>query len=298
MKMHPNEINTGIEVVTKLIKSQFPQWSDLPLCPVTSMGTDNTIYRLGDSMSVRLPRIDWATGQVSKEAEWLPQLAPHLPVAVPEQIAQGQPDETYPWTWSINRWLGGESADVVAVHDTAQLATDLAHFLSSLRSIDATNAPLAREHDLRGVDLAIRDNEVRAAIKQLSANLDSSIVTRTWNRALTAPRWSDTNTPVWFHGDLLPGNILIENDKLSAVIDFNGLGAGDPACDLMIAWRMFTPHDRQVFRESLGLDDATWERGKGQALAQALIYIPYYQHTNPKGTSLAYDVINTILNDD
>ncbi|MDJ0533892.1 MAG: aminoglycoside phosphotransferase family protein [Xenococcaceae cyanobacterium MO_207.B15] len=276
-----------------LLTSQFPQWANLAIKPVLSAGTDNAIFRLGHDMSVRLPRIDWAQAQVDKEHEWMPRLAPHLPLAIPLPLAKGEPDEKYPYNWSVYKWLKGENASIEQLLDPCQTAIELAQFITALQQIDTRGGPLAEEHNLRGVPLKTRDKVTRESIATLKDTIDTNAAFAVWEEALQALEWN--NKPVWFHGDLLIGNLLFERGRLSAVIDFGGLGVGDPACDLMIAWSLFSGESRKVFRESLKVDDATWARGRGQALSQAVIFIPYYLNTNPIGVGYARKMIKEIL---
>lgn len=292
-KMHADEVDIDASLVGCLIAAQFPQWANLSIEPVHSAGTDNAIYRLGDDMAVRLPRIHGATGQVDKEQRWLPRLAPHLPLAIPVSLAKGEPGEGYPWHWSVHRWLEGENATLERIADPIQAAKKLAQFIVALQRIDPTGGPLAVEHGLRGVPLAVRDTSTREAISALHDMFDSDALTTAWEAALRAPEWD--RAPVWFHGDLLPGNLLVEQGRLGAVIDFGGLGVGDPACDLMIAWGLFSGESREVFRAALSVNDATWARGRGCALSQALIFIPYYLDTNPSGVGVARHTINEVL---
>jgi len=291
--MHANEVHTDTQLVGRLLAAQFPQWAGLPLTPVPSAGTDNALYRLGGDMVVRLPRIDWAIGQAEKERRWLPRLAPHLPLTIPEQLARGEPGEGYPWPWSIYRWLPGASATLARLHDPCQTAVQLARFVTALWQVDATDGPPAAEHNLRGAPLALRDEPTRAAIAALAGVIDTGKATAVWEAALEAPNWE--GEPVWFHGDLLSGNVLVEQGRLSAVIDFGGLAVGDPACDLMIAWSLFSGASREAFRAETAVDEATWLRGRGRALSQAVIFIPYYWHTNPIGVKNARRMLAELL---
>ena len=294
-KMHADEVDTDPSLVRRLLAAQFPHWADLSIEPVPSAGTDNAIYRLGDNMAVRLPRIHWATGQVDKEHQWVPRLAPLLPLAIPVPLAKGTPGEGYPWNWSVYLWLEGENAYIERIANPQEAAKQLAQFLAALQRIDPTGGPLAIDHNLRGVPLSTRDTYTRQAIAALHGMLDADAVTTAWEAALRAPEWG--HSPVWFHGDLLPGNLLVERGRLSAVIDFGGLGVGDPACDLMIAWSLFSGQSRAMFRAALQVDDATWARGRGHALSQALIFIPYYLDTNPVGVANAQRAIDEVLAD-
>ncbi|MBK8986510.1 MAG: aminoglycoside phosphotransferase family protein [Chloroflexi bacterium] len=293
VKMHANEVHTDAQLVRRLLEAQFPQWANLPLTPVPSTGTDNALYRLGSDMVVRLPRIDWAVGQAEKERRWLPRLAPYLPLAVPEQLALGEPGAGYPWSWSIYRWLPGESATLERLDDPCQAAAQLAQFITALWQVDTTGGLPAAEHNLRGAPLTLRDGPTRQAIAALAGVVDTQAATAIWEAALEAPEWE--REPVWFHGDLLCGNVLVEQGRLSAVIDFGGLAVGDPACDLMIAWSLFSGASREVFRAETAVDEATWLRGQGHALSQAAIFIPYYWQTNPSGVKSARRMITELL---
>jgi aminoglycoside phosphotransferase (APT) family kinase protein len=295
-KMHIDELDVDVALVGRLLAAQFPQWAALPLMPVHSAGTDNALYRLGSDLVVRLPRIEQATGQVEKEHHWLPRLAPHLPLAIPVPLAKGRPGEGYPWPWSVYRWLAGENATIQRIADAGQAARELAHFIAALHRIDPTDGPPPGTHNsFRGVPLSTRDTETRAAIGALSGMLETEAVTAAWEAALQAPAWQ--GPPVWIHGDLSPLNLLVEGGRLSAVIDFGCLGVGDPACDLQVAWNLLSAESRDIFRTALGVDDATWARGRGWALSVGLIALPYYQSTNPALAGIARRAIEQALAD-
>lgn len=293
--MHAGEVHTDAALVRRLLAAQFPAWANLPIARVLSSGTDHALYRLGDDRLVRLPRIHWAVGQVDKDARWLPQLAPHLPLAIPELLAKGRPGQGYPWEWGIYRWIEGDNATIDSLVDPLQTAVDLARFMVALQQVDIAGGPLAAEAGLRGVPLATRDHATRQAIAALGRVIDAQAATAAWETALAAPDWN--RAPVWFHGDMLPGNLLFRQGRLHAVIDFSGLGVGDPAPDLMIAWNLFSGEGRQALRAALGVDDATWARGRGHALSQALIFIPYYLRTNPTGVAAARRAVEEVLAD-
>ncbi|MGH9173393.1 MAG: aminoglycoside phosphotransferase family protein [Vicinamibacterales bacterium] len=295
-RMHADEVETDVALVGRLLAAQFPRWAELPIEPVPSAGTDNALYRLGDDMVVRLPRIEWATGQVDKEFEWLPKLAPYLPLAIPVPLAKGTPGESYPWHWSVCNWLEGENATVERIADPRQAATELAQFVVALQRIDATGGPRPGAHNShRGVPLARRDASTRAAIGSLDGMIDTDVATAAWEAALQAPAWD--GPPVWIHGDLQSGNLLAVEGRLSAVIDFGCLGVGDPACDVMAAWTLFSAETRKDFREALPVDNATWARGRGWALSFGLIALPYYQNTNPMLAGIARHAIEEALGD-
>ena len=289
--MHANEVDTDTSLVRRLLADQFPQWADLPIKRIASPGTDNAIYRLGETMSVRMPRIHWATGQIEKEFAWLPTLAPQLPLTIPVPLAKGEPAAGYPHQWAVYRWLAGRNSAETPPTDMHQAARDIADFLHALRQIDPT--PDLLNDNSRGMPLALRDADTRQAIAALGDQIDSTAALAVWQEALDAPL--PRRDPVWLHGDLLLGNVLVDQGRVSAIIDFGGLAVGEPACDLMIAWSLFSAESRATFRAAMNVDDATWANARGQALSQAVIFIPYYQNTNPVGVRYAQRMLNEIL---
>jgi aminoglycoside phosphotransferase (APT) family kinase protein len=280
-KMHADEVDTDKSLVGRLVAAQFPQWAELPVEPVPSAGTDNALYRLGDDMVVRLPRRERTSATLEKERRWLPRLAPLLPLAVPVPLAEGTPAERYPFEWSVYPWLKGEDATTQRVADLSQLASDLARFVGALQQIDTTGGLSPGEHNFfRGVPLAMRDAQTRAAIGSLGGAIDVGAVTAAWESALRLPEWE--HPPVWIHGDLDSRNLLVQGGRLSAVIDWGGLALGDPACDAMVAWKVLSADTRHIFRDELSVDGSTWGRARGWALSQALGALSYYTlETNP-----------------
>jgi aminoglycoside phosphotransferase (APT) family kinase protein len=279
--MHADEVDTDRSLVGRLVAAQFPRWAELPIEPVPSAGTDNALYRLGDDMVVRLPRRERTNRTLEKERRWLPRLAPLLPLAVAVPLADGMPAEGYPFEWAVYPWLKGEDATMQRVTDLSQLASDLAQFVAALQQIDPTGGPSPGENNFfRGVPLAMRDAQTRAAIGSLSGAVDVGAVTAAWESALRSPEWE--HPPVWIHGDLDLRNLLVEGGRLSAVIDWGGLAVGDPACDVMVAWKVLSADTRDIFRNALSVDGSTWARARGWALSQALVALSYYTlETNP-----------------
>jgi len=239
--------------------------------------------------------MDWAVSEVEKEHRCLPKLAPRLPWAIPVPLANGAPGEGYPWHWSVVPWLQGETATQDRITNLREAATLLARLVAALQRVDPTGGPPPGAHNFgRGQPLRERDAETRDAIASLTGMVDTDSITAAWNGALHS-EWD--RPPVWIHGDLAPGNLLVEHGRLTAVIDWGGLGVGDPACDLMIAWTLFSGESRDVFRAAVAVDDATWVRGRGWALSWALIFIPYYVDTNPEGVRTARHTIDEVLAD-
>jgi aminoglycoside phosphotransferase (APT) family kinase protein len=291
--MHADEVHTDAALVGRLLAGQFPQWAELPVEAVASYGTDHDIYRLGDGLCVRLPRIGWATEQAAMEGRWLPVLAPHLPLRLPVQLARGRPGEGYPYEWSVYEWLPGDNANGT-ITDLDQAAADLAAFVTALRRVDTTGAPV-RPPGARGGPLAEGDGQVRRSIEELGDRIDATVTLKAWQESLDVPTWQAD--PVWVHGDLLPGNLLVVDGRLSAVIDFGGLNVGDPACDLQPAWNVFTGRSRERFRAELEVDDTSWLRGRGWALRQAIPALAYYWSTNPGMIDQASFALHQVLAD-
>jgi aminoglycoside phosphotransferase (APT) family kinase protein len=266
--MHRDEIDAAL--ATHLVATQFPQWAELPVVPVEQPGWDNRTFRLGDTMTVRLPSAAAYVASVEKEHTWLPRLAPQLPVPIPVPLALGAPGGGYPWPWSVRRWIDGRVCSGERIRDLVGFARDVAGFLVALRRIDPAGGPAAGDHCFhRGGDLRVYDAETQEAIDALGTRVDGAAATDAWKAALDAT-W--TGTPVWFHGDIASGNLLLDGrGDLSAVIDFGTSGVGDPACDLVIAWTLFEGESRAAFRRLVPADDAMWARARGWALWKALI---------------------------
>jgi aminoglycoside phosphotransferase (APT) family kinase protein len=266
-----NKIIIDKALARYLIDRQFPQWRHLPIEPVKNSGWDNRTFHLGTEMVIRMPSAMEYAGQAEKEQTWLSKLAPHLPIPIPSPIALGEPEDDYPWTWSINLWLPGNTAATAEIDDLSQFAVQLAEFLKALQSIDATNGPLAGPQSFyRGGDIAVYDAETRQAIELLKNDIDASLAIELWETALST-KWRAE--PVWVHGDISVGNLLVSNGQLSAVIDFGQLAVGDPACDLAIAWTFFEEKSREAFFQTLQLDKDTVARGRAWALWKALILV-------------------------
>ena len=280
-------------LVARLIASQFPQWADLPVRPVEFGGWDNRTFRLGERMAVRLPSRANYVAQVEKEQRWLPKLAAALPLPIPRPLARGRPAEDYPWPWSIYEWLDGQTAAHELIPDKRRFAVDLAGFLCALQRAAASGGPAAGPHSFfRGGPLSTYDAETRLAVAKLGALIDATAVLAVWDAALAAVR---TGAPVWVHGDVAPGNLLVVDGRLSAVIDFGCSAVGDPACDLAIAWTFFKDADREAFRARLGLDAGAWARGRGWTLWKALIVWAALPGANPLEAKASPRIIEELV---
>ena len=265
----PQRIAVGADQVRRLVAAQFPQWAGLPVRPVADGGWDNWTFHLGTRMSVRLPSAAEYALAVDKEHRWLPVLAPRLPLPVPVPLAKGEPGAGYPFPWSVLAWLDGEPATTGRVADPVRFALDLAGFLAALQSADTTGGPGPGRHNwFRGGTLRTYDGEVQRALTALGGHVDAGLAREIWRGALAA-RWD--GVPRWLHGDVAPGNLLLRDGELAAVIDFGTCGVGDPACDLAIAWTLLTADGRAAFRERLSVDEASWARGRGWALWKTLV---------------------------
>ncbi|MEE1809403.1 aminoglycoside phosphotransferase family protein [Streptomyces sp. BE133] len=289
--MHADEPDFGESLVHRLIASQFPDWAGLPVEPVTPVGTSNAMYRLGEDLVVRLPRTAGAVDDVAKEQRWLPWLAPSLPAAIPVPLGRGVPAEGYPWHWSVFRWLDGANPVVGEIAEPGPLATDLADFVTALHRIDPADGPPS----FRSEPLAARDASTRAALAALHEVVDTGAALAVWEAALRAS--ATTGPAVWIHADLQPGNLLLANGRLSAVIDFGCMGLGDAAVDLIAAWYLLPAHARGTFRTAANADDAAWARGRGWALSTALGELRYYRDSNPAMAAIARHVIREVLAD-
>jgi aminoglycoside phosphotransferase (APT) family kinase protein len=273
--MHVDELDIDAALARRLLAAQFREWADLPLASVRPRGTDNALYRLGEELVMRLPRREQNVGPLEKECRWLPVLGPLLPLGVPVPVAIGEPGVGYPFMWSVYRWLPGKPVTEAPLADIGRAAEDLAAFVAALQRIDAAAAPRPGKHNFgRGQPLARRDKATRAAIAGLGGSIEGAALSAAWEAALDAPEWN--GSPVWIHGDLDARNLLAQDGSLSAVIDFGALGVGDPAYDVMVAWKVFPPDIRTVFRSALAVDDATWARARGLVVSQAVIALAYY----------------------
>ena len=276
IRMHDDEVEVDHLLVRRLLGTQMPELAHRRLVKVEPWGTDNAIWRLGDDLVVRLPRIHWATQQIEREATWLGRLGPHLSVAVPEPVAVGEPGEGYPYPWAVYRWIAGEGAATDRMGDPVSFAVALANAVRELQAVDTAGAPPAYN---RARPLQEYDDSTRSAIDRASNLIDASAAVAVWEEALAAPAFPGPG--VWVQGDL-EGNCLVRDGELCGIVDWGSACAGDPAVDVQVVWSpLFTEDSRRAFVDALGVDDATLTRSRGAAINQACAALPYYLHTYP-----------------
>ncbi len=276
------------ELVRHLIDSQFPDWKQLEICPVAQSGHDNRTFHLGSKMVVRLPSSPAYAAQIEKEAAWLPVLQKNLSLPISCPVALGKPTDSYPFPWSVNCYIQGETASDQNIPHMGSFAAELSIFLKELQEISTEGAPLPGKHNFfRGASPIVYHQQVEAVLKQPDKDWPVPVIKRIWERAI-ASEWQ--NPPVWLHGDIAPGNLLVQNGHLCGVIDFGIMGIGDPACDYAMAWSFFDRHSRPCFLH--GLDSQTIDRARGWALWKALIT---YHDPNPKVSDNARHTCNNIF---
>jgi aminoglycoside phosphotransferase (APT) family kinase protein len=264
----PAEVDIDELLVRSLLRMQMPDLADLPLSLI-AFGWDNVIYRLGEDLVARLPRRAVAATLIDHELQWLPVLAPVLPLPIPAPVRAGRASGRYPWAWSVCPWLPGVVAEQATLESPRKAAEALGRFIAALHRPAPSDAP---ENPVRGIPLRDRAPLVLEHIDAIADVVDVDAVRACWEDVLATPAWP--GPPLWLHGDLHPLNVLVENGQPSAVIDFGDLTAGDPATDLSLAWMMFSPELRVVFRDSAGeIDDNTWRRARGWALALSIAYL-------------------------
>jgi aminoglycoside phosphotransferase (APT) family kinase protein len=284
-----------IAVIARRVAAQFPRWAHLPIRPLAHSGWDNRMFHLGEQMIVRVPSAAHYSAQVEQEQRWLPILAPLLPLPIPTPLALGAPTPDLPRPWSIYNWLPGANATPEGIENLSDFARDLARFLRALHRINATDGPRPGPHNFyRGGPLRTYDAQTLEAINCLHDKIDTTLASAVWTTGC-ASHWRDA--PVWIHGDVSLGNLLIQDGHLSAVIDFGNMGVGDPACDLAIAWTLFSGESRERFRAALSLDSDTWARGRTWTLWKAMIVAAGLVETNAVEGRACWRIIEAVLAD-
>lgn len=269
------EVEITADLVRRLLAAQHPDLAGLTVAPLAN-GWDNTLFRVGDELVARLPRRALGATIVRGEQRWLPSLAPRLPLPVPVPVRTGVPGEGYPWAWSITEFMPGTPAADGPPFDPGRAAVDLGGFFGALHAPAPPDAPA---NPYRGVPLAERAASLEKNLATVTGKVDREPVLAAWAAALAAPAWD--GPPVWLHGDPHPANVLVRDGRVSGVIDFGDITAGDPATDLSLAWMLLpaTSHDR--FRAAYAqagrgpVSDATWARGRGWALNLAIVFLAF-----------------------
>ncbi|BCJ33909.1 phosphotransferase [Actinocatenispora thailandica] len=290
-RMHDDQLDLTEADVAALVAERFPRWRALPVRRVGSHGTVNAMYRLGAELVLRFPLRPDDGAELRAERDHAALLAPHLPLPVPETVEFGAPDDRYPGWWSVCRWLSGESGDRRPIADQVGVATMLGSFVSALRGVDTGGRVVPTSG--RGSPLSTVDDDVQCALADSAALADTGRLGAIWADCLAADAYAGAG--VWLHADLMPGNLLLRDGALAAVLDLGTVRVGDPAVDLMPAWNAFDAAGRAAYRAVVGVDDATWSRGRGWALAQAIVALPYYVHTNPVMADAARRTLAAIL---
>ncbi|MEU7801109.1 aminoglycoside phosphotransferase family protein [Micromonospora arborensis] len=293
--MHTDQVDVTVDVVAALVAEQFPQWRALPVRPLASSGTVNALFRVGTEIVVRFPLLPTADPQLRaelrQEQEYAGLLAAHLPIAVPEALGLGEPGAGYPGPWTAYRFIPGEPAQLDRIGDLDTFARDLARVVTALHGIDTGGRGWPGSG--RGGPLAAQDADARSALALSGGLTDTARLAEVWDRCRDTP--GHDAAAVWIHADLMPGNLLVRDGRLAAIIDLGTVNVGDPAVDLMPAWNLLDAGARETYRRALGVDDATWERGRGWALVQAINALPYYIETNPVMAGIAQHTLRAVL---
>jgi aminoglycoside phosphotransferase (APT) family kinase protein len=290
--LHDDLVSIDDDLVQRLLRRQFPQWAELPLRRIASSGTVHAIYRLGPDLAIRLPMSPRFAG-LEQEFELISLLGPKLPLTVPQPVALGQADEGYEMTWGIIRWLPGQPWRPGLV-DEVPAAHQLADFLETLQALETTPAPPSSFAAI-GHGQAKSDLAVSSALLASYGLAPVEAIGAAWTDGLALPEWN--GPPVWLHGDLLAGNVLVADGKLAAVIDWGTSGVGDPARDLMAGWTLFGPEARAAFRSRFSYDEATWRRARTWVFTR-ITNVPYYWETNPEFAGDALRTMQAALEDD
>ncbi|TDD09349.1 aminoglycoside phosphotransferase family protein [Saccharopolyspora terrae] len=294
--MHPDEVTVSLATVRELVDEQFPEWRGLPVWEPSSQGTVNAIVRIGEQFAARFPLLpeDLAVKrrELETEAEAARELLGRTPFRTPEPIALGEPGAGFPMPWSVHTWLPGMVATDEDPGSSVAFAHDLAEFVRGVRAIDTRGRTFRGSG--RGGDLRSHDSWMRTCFDNSEQLLDVARLQRLWESMRELPRgWAPD---VMSHGDLIPGNLLVSDGRLSGVIDVGGLGPADPSLDLVAAWHLLEQEPRREFRDDLGCDDLEWERGKAWAFEQAMGLVWYYVESNPVMSRMGRRTLERILN--
>lgn len=293
-RMHNDEMRVTLEVAQALIAGQFPQWSDLPVRAVVAESTVHAIYRVGDLLTARFPLRaadpDATRRRLVVEAAAARELAGCSPVPTPEPVALGEPGPGYPLPWAVQTWVPGRVATPDDPGDSTALAGDLACFIGALRAADTRGRRFTGTY--RGGDLHNHDDWMRTCLAQSAGLLDVEPLQRMWHTFRRLPR---EGADVMSHGDLIPGNVLVEDDRLTGVLDGGGFGPADPALDLVAAWHLLDDGPRTTLRQALGCGDLEWSRGRAWAFEQAMGLVWYYAESSPALSRLGRRTLDRLV---
>jgi aminoglycoside phosphotransferase (APT) family kinase protein len=295
--MHVDQLTVTVKTVHALVDQQFPEWRSLPVERVESEGTVNAIFRIGHGLAARFPLqrgdVEATRRWLESEADAARELLGRTRFPVPEPVALGEPGPGYPLPWSVQTWLPGKTATQRDPGRSAGFAHDMAEFIGNVRAIDTRHRTF--EGHGRGGDLRSHDQWMEICFDNSGQLLDVPRLRRLWRRLRELPR----NTPdVMTHGDLIPGNVLVSNGRLAGILDVGGLGAADPAVDLVGAWHLLETGPRQVLQNDLHCDDLEWERGKAWAFEQAMGAVWYYAKSNFAMSRMGRRTLDRIITDE
>ncbi|EIU17002.1 aminoglycoside phosphotransferase family protein [Mycobacteroides abscessus] len=296
--MHPRQVRVSADVVRALIDTQFPQWRSLPITPVSGSGTMNAIFRLGDRLVARFPlqgddpaEVLW---HVESEASAAARLFGRTRFPTPQPVAIGRPGAGYELAWSVHTWLPGVTAIDRSPHDSVEFARDLADFITGLRGIPTEGKVFDGQG--RGGILAVHDSWMQTCFQRSQGLLDVRPLRCMWSQMRELSRGPEPD--LTSHGDLMPGNLLVSDDRhLTGILDVGSLGPADPALDLACAWHLLDTLPRKVLRESLNSDEAQWQRGRAWAFQQAMGLVWYYHHSNPTMSQIGKRTLRLLLTD-
>ena len=295
MDMHAGQLAVTPEMVRRLVDRQFPGWRGLAITAVSSRGTVNALFRVGEELVARFPLVgsdpEAMRGRLEAEARAARELLGRTRFETPEPVALGRPAAGYPLPWSVQTWLGGTAATYEDPGGSVAFAHDLAEFVLGVRSIGTDGRTFCGEG--RGGDLCSHDEWMETCFDQSRELLDVPRLRRTWGGLRELPRGSEPD--VMAHGDLTPGNVLVAAGRLTAVIDVGGLGPADGALDLVGAWHLLEAGPRQVLRADLECDDLEWARGMAWAFEQAMGAVWYYAKTNPEMSQMGRRTLDRIM---
>jgi aminoglycoside phosphotransferase (APT) family kinase protein len=297
MAMHENQLRVTVDMVRRLVSDQFPDWALLPVTPIHVEGTVNAIFRIGDGLAARFPlqprEVEATLQWLQSEADAALELLDQTSFAVPEPVAIGEPGAGYPLPWSVQTWLPGTTASQQDPSNSSDFAQDLAKFIAQVRAIDVRGRSFTGNG--RGGDLRSHDEWMEVCFEHSGQLFDVPRLRRIWARLRELPRESPD---VMTHGDLIPGNVLVDKGRLIGILDVGGLGPADPALDLVSAWHLLDTGPRKLLRQDLQCDDLEWERGKAWAFEQAIGAARYYQSSNPPMSRMGRRTVERILADE